>query len=331
MRALTVGLRRSLRRSLACGLGFASIAGMSVAQEYPTRPVRFIVHTVAGGFDVYARLLSPKLAASLGQPFVVENRPGANGNIAMEQVARSVPDGHTILLGATGALSVNPSVFEKMPIDLDTDLIPVALIGTVPMIWVSHPKSGIATIDDLVRQARERPGKIDFANAAIGSLNHLIFEAFRFRNKVDIVSVTYKATAPAQTDLIAGVVPVMIDSLAVAMPQIKAGRITPLAVTTRQRAITLPDTPTVIERSLEDDEYLGWYGVVAPKGVPAAVVERLNRAINHALNEPDVRERFAALGAVPVSESVEHFGRFLTAERAKWRRIVREARVKVEQ
>ena len=179
-------------------------------------------------------------------------------------------------------------------------------------------------------KARERPGKLDFANPAIGSLNHLAFEAVRNRNKVDIVSVTYKATSPAQADLIAGVVPIMIDSLPVAMPQIKAGKLVPLATTLRARASALPDTPTVIERGLEDDEYMGWYGVVAPRGVPPAIVARLNQAINRALAEPDVRERYAALGAVPVIESAEYFGKFLTNERAKWRRIVREAKVKVE-
>ena len=302
----------------------------ALSQAYPQRAVRMITHSSPGGFELYIRFIAPKLAEALGRPVVVENKVGANGNVAMVDVARAPADGHTLLFGATGALTINSSIYDNNPVDPQADFEPVALVATVPMIWVAGPKSGVASMADYVRQARAAPGKLNFALAANGSLNHLVYEGLKQANKLDIATIAYKSTPPAQQDVMAGLVPVMVDSMGAAMGHIRAGSLLLLAVTTRARVEAFPNVPTVMELGLDQREYLGWYGVLAPKGTPAAIVERLNLEIARAVQSPEIAEKVKSLGATPAGGSPEQFRQFMLEERSKWGGIARAANVRLQ-
>ncbi|MBC7781497.1 MAG: tripartite tricarboxylate transporter substrate binding protein [Proteobacteria bacterium] len=298
--------------------------------SFPQRTIRIVTHASPGTWDIYARVITPRLAEALGQPVIIENRVGANGNIAMLDVARAQPDGHTLLYAATGALTINTAVFEPMPLDPLKELDAVAIAATVPMIWVASPKSSVRSLVDYVKLARGAPGKVDFALAANGSLNHLIFEGLRQLQNLEIVTITYKSTPPAQQDVIAGNVPVMVDSLGAAMGHIRAGTVVPLAVTTRLRADSLPSVPTVIELGLDNREYTGWYGFLAPRGTPRDVVQRLNAEINRAMALPEPQEKIRALGAQPAAMTPDQFQKFMLDERSKWGAIAKAGNVRVQ-
>lgn len=321
-----------------CGIVLAALfalCGTAVANaqsDYPKRTVRIVTGSGPGGYDFYARLLVPKLQAALGQAFFVDNKVGANGVLSVQEVMRAPPDGYTLLFSATGTLSINVSVLPSTTIDPARDLDAVAQVATVPMVWVTHPGSGLKSIADLVAATRATPGKVTYGLPAYGSLNHLVLEGMRQRNNLDILTVPYKQTGQTQADLLGGRLAVMVDSLGAGMPLISDKRLVPLGVTTAKRARRLPDVATVGESGFDDREYVGWYGFLAPKGTPREIVEKLNKAINEALADPEIAERFRDIGAEPfVGGTAEQFGAFVASERDKYGAIVRAAGIKIDQ
>lgn len=298
-------------------------------QVWPSRPVRIVVPSVTGGFDSYARLKTPRLSAILGQPVIVENRPGANGNIGMQEVQRAAPDGHTILFAAIGSLSINVSVYRGMPLDPVEDLVAVACPVTSPMVWVANPESGPQSLPHLVARARAAPGRLDYALPSAGTVNHLIVEGFKLRHGLDIPAVPYRGTPPAQLDVVAGRVPVMVDSLGAGWAHISAGRLRPLAVTSRGRSPRAPEVPTAIELGLDETDYVAWYAYMAPKATPPEVVARLNTAINQVALEEAYAARLAEMGAGTQAMTPAAQLAFMVAERKKWGDIARAARVEV--
>ncbi len=269
----------SRRLFLAAGFVLSCGASASGQDAWPSRPIRIVVPSAAGGYDTYARIMAPKLSERLGQSVYIENRAGANGNIGMYEVARS-SDGHTFLFVPNGALTINSSVFKNMPLDTVKDLAPIARAVKVPMIWITHPDGRFKSLRDVIAQAGAEPGKIDYANPGNGSINHLLMEAFKQRHNLNMVSVPFNGTPPAQNEVIAGRIPLMVDSLGAAMGHLESQRVKALAVTTRDRAATIPDIPTTIELGLEDREYVGWYAFLGPRATAPAVVQKFNTAVN---------------------------------------------------
>ena len=308
--------------------------GMANAQQqdYPKRTIRIVTGSGPGAYDVYARLLAPKLQEALGQTLYIDNKVGANGMLSVQEVARAQPDGYTLLFSATGTLSINVSVMPNVTIDPAQDLDAVAQVATVPMVWVTNPTSGVRSVAELIEQTRANPGKVTYGLPAYGSLNHIVLEGLRQKNNLDFLLVPYKQTAQTQTDLAGGRLTDMVDSLGASMPLIADKRIVPLAVTTGERTRRLPHVPTTRETGFDDRDYVGWYGFLAPKGTPREIVERLNKAINQALADPAIAERFRAIGAEPfVGGTPAQFGAFIASERDKFGTIVRTAGIKLDQ
>jgi tripartite-type tricarboxylate transporter receptor subunit TctC len=321
-------------RGLTAVVSFCSILllGPSVRAEdaaWPTRPIRIVVPSAAGGYDTYARLLAPSLAQRLGQNVFVENRAGAAGNIGMAEVMRTPPDGHTILFAASNAVAVNSSVYKSMTFDPVVDLEPVGVIATVPMVWVTYGSSPFKSLADVVARAKAEPGKLDYANPGNGTLNHLITEAFNQRNGLKMQPITYNGTPPAENDVIATRVPVMVDSLGVAMGHLTEGRMRALAVTTRERSPMAPEVPTVIELGLEEREFTAWYAFLVPKGTPPQIIAKLSAAINATIAEPIVAERIRAMGARTRESNPAETRAFMISERDNWRTVVRAARIEL--
>jgi tripartite-type tricarboxylate transporter receptor subunit TctC len=303
----------------------AATQSVTAEEPWPSRPIRIVVPSAAGGYDVYARLMAPKLSERLGQPVFIENRAGVNGNIGMSEVQRSIPDGHTLLFAASGALTINASVFRSMPLDTVEDLTPIARPVTVPMIWVTHPGSRFHRLQDVIDQARANPGKVDYANPGTGSLNHLLIEAFKQRHKLDMVPIPFNGTPAAQNEVVAGRIPLMIDSLGAGMGHIEGNRVRVLAVTTRERATALPNVASVIEQGLEEREYVGWYAFLAPKGTPPHVIARLNAAVNEIIADAEISGRVLKLGAQPRRSTPEELRATMITERDIWRKVAHTA------
>ncbi|MCJ0764795.1 Bug family tripartite tricarboxylate transporter substrate binding protein [Variovorax terrae] len=316
----------------ACLAAWAAAAAHGAAAQppYPSKPIRIVTPIAPGGYEWIARLLAPKLTASLGQPIVIENRVGANGNIAMDLVAKAPADGYTLLFASTGALTINTSIYERMPLDPMKDLEPVALAGTTAMLWVAHPGGPIRTLGDFVQQAQAAPGKLDLAMGASGSLNHLVFEGLRQRHRLDVTVVPHKTAPEAQLAVISGLMPIMVDAVSTGTAQVRSGKLLPLAVTSAARVDTLPNVPTVKELGLDDREYLGWYAFMAPRGTPPQVIAQLNQAINAALKAPDVQERMRSTGTEPTQRTPEELRRFMVEEQKKWGGIAKAGHVKVQ-
>lgn len=303
------------------------------AQAWPSKqPIKFIVAYPPGGAsDVTARLLSTHLSASLGQSVVVENRPGANGIIALEYVAKAPPDGYTILMANVGPNSINPALYRKLPYDPIKDFIPVTLTSQMPEILVVTPTLPIKSVKELVAYARENPNKLNFASAGIGAMNHLLGELFKSMFKLNIVHVPYKGDAPAMTDVMSGKVQIMFPTAIAGMAHVKSNRLRALAVTSKARTPSLPDIPTLAEAGdLPGFEAVAWGGVMVPAGTPSEIVKRLNAEVNRSLNLPDVKEKLASLGTDIVGTTPEEFANYLKAEISKWDRAARESNVKLD-
>ena len=297
---------------------------------WPSRPVRIIVPSPTGAFDIYARLMAPKLSELWGQPVMVDNRPGANGNIGMAEVQRAPADGHTLLFAAVGSLSINVSIFRNMPLDPIEDLAPAAISVTSPMVWVSNPASSIASLADVVAQARAAPGRLPYALPSSGTINHLIVEAFKQRHALDLPAVPYRGTAAAQVDVIAGQVPLMVDSVGAGFGHISGGRLRALAVTSATRSPRLPDVPTVIELGLEDRDYVAWYAYMAPKATPPELLARINAGLNQVAMSDEVAGRLREMGAAPNATTLDAQLAFMRAQRAQWGGIARAASIEVQ-
>ena len=303
----------------------ASGAAPALAQNYPVKPIRFVT---GGGPDAMARILGVKLTDAWGQQVVVEERGGGGGMISGETVARASPDGYTLLL-ATGTHTINPNFF-KLSYDMTRDFAPVTLLGTIPFVLSVHPSVPVTTVDDLVKLARAKPGELNYGSGGNGSPGHLIGEMFKSRTGVNIVHVPYKTVAQGVTALIGEQVQVNFVVGPSAVPQIKAGRIRPLAVTTLKRSASLPDVPTIAETGLPGFDAPAWNGVLVPARTPQAIVAKLNAELVKDLKLPDVLERIGALGFEPVGSTPQEFGEFVKRELAKWAKVAKELGAKAE-
>jgi tripartite-type tricarboxylate transporter receptor subunit TctC len=311
--------------ALACAATFA------FAQGYPEKPIRFVVGFTPGGpSDILARALGQKLGERWNQQVVIENRPGAGGNVAAEAVAKSAPDGYTWLLGNNSILATNQSLYRRLGYDPVKDFAPVSLVAVQPNILVVNPEVPANSVMDLISLARKHPGKLNYASSGSGAAAHLAGELFKTMTGVDLVHVPYKGAQPALTDVIAGQVQVMFATSASVIPFIKAGKLRALAVTTAQRSASVPELPTVAEAGVPGFEAITWHGVVVPAATPAPLIERLNRDIVGVLRMPDLRERLATLGAEVVAGTPHEFTEYIAAEIPKWAKVVRDSGARIE-
>jgi tripartite-type tricarboxylate transporter receptor subunit TctC len=307
-------------------------AGAAAGQhDYPERPVRLVVpFPPGGGADILARTIMPRVSQALGKPIVVDNRPGAGGNVGAEHVARAAPDGYTLLYGTNGTHAINASLYRNLRFDPVKDFVPVSRMTTIGTMLIVNARFPPASVDELVRYARANPGKINFASAGNGTTSHLAGELFKTLAGIDIVHVPYRGGALAVTDLVSGQVQMMIDVMPNAYPLAKDGRARGLAVGTAARSASAPEFPTIAESGLPGFEASAWDGVFVPAGTPAPVVARLNAAIREALADPAVAEALRARGAQPSPSTPEEFARHIEASAEKWARAVRASGAKID-
>jgi tripartite-type tricarboxylate transporter receptor subunit TctC len=305
----------------------------ALAQDsYPARPVRIVVPYPAGGVaDLLPRTVGAKLSEKWKQPVVVENKPGASGNIGMAEGARAEPDGYTMVLAPTGNLTVNQFLFRDLPFDVAKDFTPVTVLATSPNVLVVHPSVPVKTFKELIAYAKANPGKLNFSSPGSGSGAHLAGELLNVEAGIKSVHVPYKGMAPAVSDLVGGQVQMMFAGISTALPHIRAGRLVPLAIASPQRSAQLPDVPTVAESGFPGFDVTSWYGIVVRTGTPPAVVKKLHADMAEALAAPDVKEKLAGLGLDPLGNSPEEFARLIAAESRKWSEIVRKADIKPQQ
>ena len=319
--------RRWLRGLTAAALFAFGAAG----HAFPDKPVRFVIGFTPGGpSDILARALGQKLAERWKQQVVVENRPGAGGNLAAEAVAKSPADGHTWLLGNNSILATNQSLYSRLPYDPVRDFAPVALVAVQPNILVVHPDVKATSLGELISLAKQNPGKLNYASSGAGAAAHLAGELFKTMAGVDIVHVPYKGAQPALTDLIAGHAQLMFATSASVIPYMKAGRLRALAVTTAQRSPSVSELPTMSEAGLPGFEATTWHGVVVPAATPPAIVLRLNQDINAVLKEKDLAERLAGLGAEVLTGTPKDFQDYIAREIPKWSKVVRDSGAKAD-
>jgi tripartite-type tricarboxylate transporter receptor subunit TctC len=314
-----------LRRRTALAAALATFAPLSFAQsaDYPTRPVRIIVAFTAGGTtDILARAMGQKLTERLGQSFVVENRPGAGGNLGTELVAKAAPDGYTLIVNSVGPMAVNPTLYRKLAINPLVDLVPVVQIADVPNVLVVNPAVPARTFDEFVAHAKANPDKLNYGSTGIGTSSHLSGFMLAKADGLKVTHVPYKG-AEALNDLLAGRIQFMFATIPSVIQHIKADKLRALAVTSARRSRSMPDVPTVAERGHPGFEAGSWFGFFAPKGTPAHVIATLNKAVNEAL--PSLEQQLVREGADPVGGPPEQFGRFVQKEFEKWRVVVRES------
>jgi tripartite-type tricarboxylate transporter receptor subunit TctC len=320
---------RGCNARVAAGLVIATVlASQACAQGYPNRPIRMIAPFPAGGLvDVLARAVGDELAKNLGQPVIVENKPGAGGNLGADLVAKAEPDGYTLLMTSPGIQSINQFLYKTMPFDPDKAFVPVSLIADMPMLLVVNPKLNVKTLKELIELARANPKKLNFGSAGIGTTGHLGQALFTHTAKVDITHVPYRGAAPAVQDLIAGQTDGVVDNPPIIMAHIKAGTILPLVVAAKQRMALLPDVPSAPEAGLPDYEASSWFGLVVPAGTPKAIVDRLHAEIAKAAKAPSMQKFTAESGARVIGSSPDEFARLIADERKKWGEIVRAANI----
>ena len=327
------------RRRLLCAAAMlVSLAAATAASaqnaSFPTRPIKLVVPYPPGGpLDTAARALAEQVKSSLGT-VVVENRPGAGGNIGVDQVAKSAPDGYTLVIGAVATHAVNPWLFRKLPYDPVKDFVPITLIAHVPNVLVMTPERAahlkVSSARDLIDYLRRHPGQLNYASGGNGSAGHMAGELLKSQGKVSAVHIPYAGAGPAQLGLLAGQTDFMFDNLASATAQIKAGKLKAFAVTTPQRAPSLPEVPTMAESGVPGFDVSTWFGIFAPAGTPAPVVARLNEAFTAALRTPDMRERLGRMGAEPAPMSSEQFAQLVRSELAKYEKVVKFSGARVD-
>jgi len=301
------------------------------AADYPNRPVSLVVAFTPGGpSDVLARIVGKKLEAQLRQPFVIENRPGAGGNIAAESVARSAPDGYTLLNGNNSILATNASLYKKIGYDAEKDFAPISLLGLQPNILVVNPQVPAKNLAELIALAKANPGKLNFASSGYGAAAHLAGELFKTEAKIDIVHVAYKGAAPALQDVIAGHVQMMFATSASVIGHIKSGALRPLAVTTLKRTPLLPDVATIDELGIKGFDATTWHGLVAPAGTPKEIISALHAATVEALKDSEVRQQLENLGVDVVGGTPEEFAAYIKSETPKWTAVVKASGAKLD-
>jgi len=319
----------ALGRRAALGLPLLALPGTAGAQapeQYPSRPVRIVVSFTAGGTtDIIARLVGQQLSERWGQPVVIDNRPGAGGNIGTEHVARSAPDGYTLLVGSVGPLAVNVSLYRNLPYDPRRDFAAVTLLAGVPNVLVVRSEAPIRDIASLVGEAKRRPGQVSYASTGSGTSSHLSGVMLDGMAGINTVHVPYRG-AVALNDLLAGRVDFMFATIPSVIEQIRSGRLRPLAVTSTERSRSMPEVPTMVESGYPEFDASSWFGIVAPAGTPPATVAKLNKAFADALATPKVRQLFASQGLEPATDgSPQQLGRFIVSETAKWKDVVKKS------
>jgi len=308
----------------------AGVAGLSMAQTYPDKPVRIVVPYPPGGpTDIVARLVAVKLSEQMGQPFLIENKGGGGGNPGAEYVARSAPDGYTLVV-ATTAHAINPSLFSKLNYQLLKDFSPISQLTGGPLVIVANPALAANNLPELIALAKSKNGGLNYASSGNGQSTHLSAELFNAMAGVKMVHIPYKGSAPALTDVMGGQADLMFDTMLSAMPHVKGGKLKALAVTSAQRSVAAPELPTVAESGLPGYEAIAWNGLLAPSGTPKAVVARLNAEIKKVLAQPDVRQRIEAQGFAPSWNTPEAFENFMKAEVDKWAKVVKVSGAKVD-
>jgi tripartite-type tricarboxylate transporter receptor subunit TctC len=327
------------RHLLAAGL-LAACTPFALAQGsgWPGKPVRIVVpFPAAGTTDILARALAPELQKAFGQPFVIDNKPGAGGNVGAAEVAKAAADGHTLLMGTVGTHAINPALYPKMPYDHVKDFVPVTLVAGVPNVLVVNPaqaqKHGVASVADLVRYAKANPGKLNYASSGNGTSIHLSGELFKSMTGTFMVHFPYRGSGPALIDLMGGNMDLMFDNLPSSLPHIRSGKLKALAVTSAARSTALPEVPTVAEAggpALKDFEASSWFGLFAPAGTPMEIVNRIQQETARALASPAMKERLQSQGAIPSGMTSAEFARFIATETAKWAQVVKASGAKVD-
>ncbi len=301
----------------------AIAAGSACAQSWPAKPIRFIVPwPPGGGADVLARLLSPKLSEAVGRNFIIENRPGAAGNIGTEIAARAPADGYTVVFAYSGTHAINPSLYRQMPFKA-SDLAPISWLSQVPQVVVVHPALPVKNIKDLIALARSRPGQVAYASSGNGAVNHLAGELFNTMAGVKMVHIPYKGGAAASLAVLSGETPVILGEPAGVVPHIGAGKLRAIAVTSARRSLGMPNLPTVIETGLPGYDVTSWNGVLAPAGTPPDILSRLNAEFVKAVRAPDLRDKLLVQGFEPVGSTSEEFAEHIRSESAKWGKVVK--------
>jgi tripartite-type tricarboxylate transporter receptor subunit TctC len=302
----------------------------SNAQTYPVKPVRMIVpYTPSGSVDLLARIIAPKLSESMGQQVIVDNRPGAAGNIGTEAVVRAPPDGHTIVM-TTIPLVLNPSLYAKLPFDAVRDLAPVSLLAATAYVLIVHPSLPVRSVKELIALAKKQPGKLNYPSGGNGTNSHIAVELFKNLTGTNIVHVPYKGGGPALVAVLSGEADVAILGIDVVISQIRAGRLRALAVTGTKRSPTLRDTPSIAEAGVPDYEFASWHGVLAPAGTPVSVINALNAGITNAMHAPELAERFAREGTDVIADSPAQFGSFIKTEISRWAKVVKAAGLRAD-
>jgi len=325
------------RRHLLATLGASLVPGALFAQAaWPNKPVRIVVpFAPAGTTDILARALAPELSKAFGQPFIIDNKPGAGGNLGADVIAKSPPDGYNLLMGTVGTQSINASLYPKMPFDPVKDFAPIVLVAGVPNVLVINPAKAeaykINNVADLIRYAKANPGKLNMASSGNGTSIHLSGELFKSATGTFMLHFPYRGSGPALLDLIGGTMDVMFDNLPSALPQIKAGKLKALAVTSAQRSAVLPDVPTVAEAAgLNGFDASSWFGLLAPAGTPTDIVNRIQQETAKAFESPTFKERLLSQGAIPGGQPPAEFARFIAAETKKWAQVVKVSGAKVD-
>lgn len=316
---------------LALALSSAPSLANSSVSNYPDRTITWVVPFPPGGaMDAIARVLSRTMSQELGQSIVVENKPGAGGNIGASYVAKAKPDGYTIMIVANG-MAVNPALYRNMSYNPIKDFQPISLLAAVPNILVTQAsRNDVKSLNDVILQVKEKPGKYSYASAGVGTSIHLAGALFTYMGKLDMLHVPYKGSGPAVTDLISGQVDYMFDSITSAKPHIESGKLKALAVTTPKRSSTLPDLPTVAESGMTGYELTPWFATFAPAGTPAPIIEKLNSAMIKAMNTEQVKKTFAAIGAEYIGSTPQELASYLAQETAKWKKIISETGISVD-
>jgi tripartite-type tricarboxylate transporter receptor subunit TctC len=323
--------KRTLVRAIALcwWLLFAVTAPLCAETDFPRRPITIVVIAAGGAPDLFARLLAPRLEAELGQPIVVEARPGAGGNIAAAYVAKAAPDGYTLLMHSS-LLAIAPSLYPSLQYDAKADLAPVAQVANTQMAVLVSAALPVASLQDFIRYAKGAPRALDYGSAGNGTIVQMAVELFKRRAGIDMVHIPYKGSAPEITALLAGDVQMTIDVLPVALSQVKSGRLKALAVASPRRAIALPDVPTTAEAGLPGFEVGSWNGLFAPAATPPAIVARLSKAVAQAMADSSVQQRMIELGAEPTYVPADAFARFFASETQRWARVVKETGIKAD-
>lgn len=300
------------------------------AQDYPSRPVKIVIPYAPGGStDILTRIMANKLTLRLGQTFVVENRPGANGIIGTEAVARSPADGYTVLM-ATNGQTINVGLHQNLPVDLEKDFAPIVNVAAMPNLIVVHPSVPVNSLRELIDLAKAKPGSLSYSHAGIGSPQHLAGEMFKLVAKVDIVGIPYKGGGPAVADGVAGVVPMVVVGIPAATQHIASGRLRGLAATSLKRSPLLPELPTVAESGYPGFDAIFWIALIGPRGIPPAAVQRLNTEINAVLRDPDIEKQFALQGATPSGGTPADLGAYIKKDIQMWSGVIKEANIKAE-